>query len=286
MLPTAPGVRNQVLHSVPHSRHAQGPLRSHAEGKVPDARDDVRGRTGAPAEGEEEERTAVSPRVALASPFHIRYTVSSFYTSGSPQLPGTTSAIGRNMLALRVWLHSADSVHQRPETKSCSTPVWLQALIPTLAICSASSVGASLGFWLWPLPPCPTQTPSAGSIQQIALICAVVAFLYTCNVYYADQGLQFASAHSQHPSCTLSVCVWQLATTPHPTPCRPLTLQSAAGCSLVLLSPHERQWGKSSAGHVTALCSISFRKSDSTNLATKYNVHCSRKATVYCPDAC
>lgn len=68
MLPSAPGVRDQVLHSIPHSGHAEGSLRSHEEGKVPDAGDDVRSRTGAPAEGEEEERTALSPRVALASP--------------------------------------------------------------------------------------------------------------------------------------------------------------------------------------------------------------------------
>lgn len=68
MLPSAPGVWDQVLHSVPHSRHAEGSLRSHEERKVPDAGDDVRSRTGAPAEGEEEERTALSPRVALALP--------------------------------------------------------------------------------------------------------------------------------------------------------------------------------------------------------------------------
>lgn len=66
MLPTAPGVWDQVLHCVSHPRHAEGSLRSNEEGKVPDARDDVRSRAGAPAEGEEEEWTTLSPRVALA----------------------------------------------------------------------------------------------------------------------------------------------------------------------------------------------------------------------------
>lgn len=68
MPPSAPGVWDQVLHCVPHSGHAEGSLRSNEEGKVPDAGDDVRSRTGAPAEGEKEERAALSPRVALASP--------------------------------------------------------------------------------------------------------------------------------------------------------------------------------------------------------------------------
>lgn len=71
---SAPGVWDQVLHSVPYSRHAEGPLRPHEEGEVPDAGDDVRGGTGASAEGEEEERKALSPRVALALPPRLLYT--------------------------------------------------------------------------------------------------------------------------------------------------------------------------------------------------------------------
>lgn len=85
MLPSAPGVWDQVLHSIPHSGHAEGSLRPHEEGKVPDAGDDVRSRTGAPAEGEEEEWTALSPRVALALPPRLHY------TPHCPQLTGTTS---------------------------------------------------------------------------------------------------------------------------------------------------------------------------------------------------
>lgn len=66
MLPSASGVWDQVLHCIPHPRHAQGPVRSYEAGEVPDAGDDVRCRTGASAEREEEERAALPPRVALA----------------------------------------------------------------------------------------------------------------------------------------------------------------------------------------------------------------------------
>ena len=97
MLPSAPGVWDQVLHSVPHSGHAEGPLRSHEEGKVPDAGNDVRGRIGAPAEGEEEERTALSPRVALASPPTSCRTA----LNTQAQLP-PTCLLTLHVLALRV----------------------------------------------------------------------------------------------------------------------------------------------------------------------------------------
>lgn len=83
MLSPAPGVWDQILHSVPHSGHAKGFVWSHEEGKVPDAGDDVRSRTGAPTEGEEKERTTLSPRVALVFPRPLHY------TPYSPQLIDT-----------------------------------------------------------------------------------------------------------------------------------------------------------------------------------------------------
>lgn len=43
-------------------------MRPHAAREVPNAGDDVRGGAGTPAEAEEEERQALSPRVALAAP--------------------------------------------------------------------------------------------------------------------------------------------------------------------------------------------------------------------------
>lgn len=100
MLPSAPGVWDQILHSVPYSGHAKGSLRSYEEGKVPDAGDDVRSRTGAPAEREKEERTALSPRVALASPL----TSPLHAALPSPHLTGTNSHLPAYLciLALRV----------------------------------------------------------------------------------------------------------------------------------------------------------------------------------------
>lgn len=98
---SAPGVRDQVLHSVPHSGHAEGSLRSYEEGEIPDAGDDVRSGTGAPAEGEKEEWAPISPRVALAFHPHV---------STTRRTPKTPSPVNR----------------------SCPKLVWLQALTLTI----------------------------------------------------------------------------------------------------------------------------------------------------------
>lgn len=187
---SAPGVWDQVLHSVPDSGHAEGSLRSYEEGKIPDAGDDVRSRTGAPAEGAKEERTAIPPRVALAPPPCLHYT------------PYTKDALPGNHILPRTGLASgSDPDH-------------------SLAICSTSSVGAALVWLCGPsasthlAPPFPTPDPSPGSIQQVAPV-RTESWLHwknlcNCNVYYADQGLQITTVHFWHPSCT-PVCVFVCA---------------------------------------------------------------------------
>ena len=231
MLPSAPGVRDQVLHCVSHSWHAQGSLRSHEEGEVPDAGDDVRSRAGAPAEGEKEERTALSPRVALASP-----------TLTSPQLaaqPLDSQAQPHPPAACFVMYSSFESLASlgwfcTPKTpplvtRSTPKPVWLQAG-HSLAICSTSSVGAVLGFGSAP-PPIPHLAPSS----RLPLSVPRHGFshwknLCNCNVYYADQGLQITTVHFW-PPILHSLCVCVAASTPPPPPTHPLWL-----CSLVQLA--------------------------------------------------
>ncbi len=96
------------------------------------------------------------------------------------------------------------------------------------------------------------------------------------NVYYADQGLQITTVHFWHPSCTLSV--WQLA----------LRFDSAVRCSsqhghaFLPCASTEPPFCRS-CDRATVALSVSCCKSDCGDVATKYNGHCSCKATVYCP---
>lgn len=124
MLSSAPGVWDQVLHRVPHSGHAEGSLWSHEEGKVPDAGDDVRSRTGAPTEGEKEEWTTLSPRVALDFPPPLKY------TPCSPQFTDTTAPAclcvysSFESLAWLGWFCTPKTPSS--VTRSSLRPVWLQ----------------------------------------------------------------------------------------------------------------------------------------------------------------
>ena len=285
MLPSAPGVRDQVLHCVSHSWHAQGSLRSHEEGEVPDAGDDVRSRAGAPAEGEKEERTALSPRVALASP-----------TLTSPQLaaqPLDSQAQPHPPAACFVMYSSFESLASlgwfcTPKTpplvtRSTPKPVWLQAG-HSLAICSTSSVGAVLGFGSAP-PPIPHLAPSS----RLPLSVPRHGFshwknLCNCNVYYADQGLQITTVHFW-PPILHSLCVCVAASTPTPPPTRfdsAVWCSSQHGCVYLPWAPVGLLlcW---SCERAPVVLNVSCCKSDSGDVATKYNGHCSCKATVYCP---
>lgn len=154
MLSSAPGVWHQVLHSVPHSGHAQRSVRSHEKGKVPDARDDVRSRAGASTEGEEEERTALSPRVALVpppppQPLHI--------TPRGPKLTCLFMCFSFESLAWLGWFHTPKNPLQWPDARSklmsrvtASSPsAPVLACSPLLALPHlASSPGFPFVLWL------------------------------------------------------------------------------------------------------------------------------------------
>lgn len=160
MLPSAPGVWDQVLHCIPHSGHAEGSLRPHEEGKVPDAGDDVRSRTRAPAEGEKKERTAVSPWVALALPQCLHYTPHS--SQAQPPLPlfmyFSLESFSQLILYTKDTLFSDQPVWLQPKLRPWPRP---HHLFRELLLVSAS----------YPLCPAPILNLAASSRSPLGLCC-------------------------------------------------------------------------------------------------------------------
>lgn len=197
---SASGVWDQVLHCIPHSGHAEGPLWSHEEGKVSDAGDDVWSRIGASPERKKEEWEALSPRVALAlyptCPLHAAQP-----SAHRHNLPCLLIYVFQLWESSFTWLilYTKDTLK-----RSSSKPVLASAQINpeiSLAICLKST------FFSQP-------APSPDSIKAGCPWVCVVSWLqwenlFKCNLYYADQGLQITAVPFWHPSCTLSV--WQLA---------------------------------------------------------------------------
>lgn len=183
------------------------------------------------------------------------------------------------ILALRLWLHSADSVHQRHsllETRPPppKKPAWRQprnlttpspsvsrpALAPLLVSCSA--------------PP-PTPHLASSSRSPSGQYCSMGRGGESCASVMFTMQIKGCSSPlftlGTHPALSLSLSLSVGATAAAWPWFSHVSISRATVLPVVL--------------HVTELLAPSGSrcKRDSGDVAPRYNGHCSRKATVYCP---